>query len=76
MKYMKIVIKLCDTNLKKTNEADHLYKSGSEYREQRENRVRYQKQTKHELAELREKVEEKTKPPQKGRSYQKQYKRE
>lgn len=66
MEYMKIVIKLCDINFfKKPNEANHLYKSVSRCREQRGNTVRYQQQIKHELAELREKVEEKTKQSQK-----------
>lgn len=36
MVHMKIVIKECDTNFKKPNEANHLYKSGFQCREQRE----------------------------------------
>lgn len=61
MEDTKIMIKLCDTNFKKPNDVKHLYKSGSQCKEQGESRARNQKQMKHELRELREKVEQITK---------------
>lgn len=38
LEYRKIVIKLSDTNFTKPNEANHLCRSGSQHRQQRENR--------------------------------------